>query len=75
MDCPLPDGPTTFWFGANGGTPSSARQSPAQTQGHPYRRDQWQGVYNCFFEKDAGRAKPESWGVQLALSHSLYGSD
>ncbi|KXT95052.1 Dihydrofolate synthase / Folylpolyglutamate synthase [Streptococcus oralis] len=36
---------------------------------------EWQGFNHCFFEKDAGRAKPESWGVQLALSHSLYGSD
>ncbi len=67
MDCPLPDGPTAFWLGTHGRTPSSARQSPSQTQGHPYRRDQRQGVYHCFFEKDAGKPRAESWGVHTNL--------
>ena len=50
-------------------------KSPSQTQGHPYRRDQWQGFYHCFFEKYAGKARAESWSFQLALSHSLHRPD
>ena len=29
----------------------------------------------AFFEKYAGKARPESWCFQLALSHSLHRSD
>ena len=42
-------------------------QSPSQTQGHPYRRDQWQGFDHCFFEKML-----EKLGLRVGVFSSPY---
>ena len=75
VDCPPPDGPTAFWFGANGGTPT-LRGNPHLKLKVIHIGDQWQGSTIASFEKMLEGARPEKVGVfSLALSHSLYRPD
>ena len=67
MDCQLPDGPTAFWLGTNGGTVGVAWKSHLKLKVIHIGGDQWQGLDHCFLKNML-----EKMGLRVGVFSSPY---